>query len=134
MKKMKRYIQTMPSVQAVQWEEAIGHPLVKFGVSSTTDRFDDTPDGYYVIVHAPWVSSGTTKRNIKENDWMIFDELGNVVNIVDSRLFELQYSVEVPPQIKADMVFVSRLESDLGFMGSPSYEEAKKRIEQWKQQ
>jgi hypothetical protein len=122
---MKKYIQTMPAVNALQWTETSKPENIKFGVSSTTDRFDDTPDGHYVVVNHPL--HGKIKSKLKITDWLIFDDKGEN----DNAKFVKQFSIEVPEDIKRDMDFVSRLNSDMGFMGSPSYDEANKRIEQW---
>lgn len=127
---MKKYIQTMPAVNALQWTEFQKPANIKFGVSSTTDRFDDTPDGHYVVVNHPL--HGKIKSKVKITDWLIFDDKGeNIINIIDNDKFTKQFSVEIPEDIKNDMFFVRRLEADLGFMGSSSYDEAKQRIANW---
>lgn len=120
----------MSAVNALQWTEGSKPTNIKLGVSSTTNRFDDTPDGYYVLVEHP--AHVITKQKVKITDWFIFDEKGeNIIKIIDNITFQNQFKVQVPEGIKSDMDYVRRLESDMGFMGSPSYEEAKNRISNW---
>ena len=74
-----------------------------------------------------WAKIGANKANFFA--YSIFPSF--FIKIIDNITFQNQFKVQVPEGIKSDMDYVRRLESDMGFMGSPSYEEAKNRISNW---
>lgn len=131
---MKKYTRTLPAVHAIQWKDGVEHPAIKLGKNDPNDRFDDTPDGFFVYIPDDGRASSIYGRKhlLKQNEWVLFDDKReNVIGVVDDELFKQQFKVQIPEDLKSDMDFVSRLESDFGFMGSPDYYAAKARIEQW---
>lgn len=83
---MKRY-KFREKVMAMQFDENNPQesPLVKFGKSDISDRFDDTPDGWYI--EAETNHYALHKKRLHHGDWIVIRSPSERVNVFTNKDF-----------------------------------------------
>jgi hypothetical protein len=93
------------------------------------DGSDVDPNAHYFVLRLD--KNGSDKKHIAACRKAICVYAEEIKDHLPHLAYDLKKLYDIPESIKEDMHYMSRCDSDMGFMGSPRYMECKQRVEDY---